>query len=100
MKGLYKLHIDCGRQGDLEGLFICDTQELEQLVKSEYEVYYGEVLGKHSEIIGRLEERDYTLVSTDENVIKVIEDNELENGSNPFHYIDEDDYEEFLTNNN
>ena len=99
MKALYKLHFDCGRQGELNGLFICDTEKLEQLVKSEYEVYFGEALGKHSEVYGKIEECDYTLVSTDDNVIKVIEENNLENGYNPFDYIDAEEYQEYLNEN-
>lgn len=86
MKGLYKLNFDCGRSGSLEGLFIADTEDVKFLIEKGWEVYFGEVLGKHSEVCGPIEEVDIKLVSTDEAVIKVITDNELENGHNPFHY--------------
>ena len=89
MKGLYKFHFDCGRMGELVGLFTQEVSEMDKLVNSKQEVYFGEVLGKHSEVYGEIGEDDYTLVTTDENVIKVVEDYGLENGYNPFDFIDE-----------
>lgn len=86
MKAVFKLHFDCGRSGELTGLFIAEKEQVEWLKQSKLEVYFGEVLGKHSEVFGPLDESDITLVSEDESVVKVIEDNDLENGFNPFHY--------------
>jgi len=95
MKAVYKLHFDCGRMGELNGLFISDTDKVRELIESGADVYFGEVLGKHSEVCGPIEESDISLVSTDENVIKVIEEHGLENGYNPFDYIEQDeDYED------
>lgn len=85
-KGLYKLNFNCGRSGSLEGLFVANIADVDFLIEKGWEVYFGEVLGKHSEVCGPIEEVDIKLVSTDEAVIKVITDNELENGHNPFHY--------------
>lgn len=90
MKAVYKLHFDCGRMGELNGLFVADTEKVRELIESGEEVYFGEVLGKHSEVCGPIEESDISLVSTDENVIKVIEEHDLENGYNPFDYIEQD----------
>lgn len=87
MLGLYKLHVDCGRQGTLTGLFIADTVEVDNLITSEKEIYFGEVLGKHSEVYGALEEKDVTLVSTEVSVIDMVTKYNLENGYNPFDYI-------------
>ena len=50
---LYKYHEDCGRAGDLYGVFIVDERGkacLEALMESEREVDFGSVLGKHSEV--------------------------------------------------
>lgn len=69
--------------GELKGLFIAEKEQLKWLVDSQLEVYYGEVLGKHSEIYGPLEEVDYSLVSDDISVIKVIQEHDLETGFNP-----------------
>ena len=90
MKGLYKFNFDCGRMGSLEGIFIEDTDKVKDLVLSGDEVYFGEVLGKHSEIYGQVEDGDVTLVTTDSKVIEVIEEHNLESGINPFDYIEED----------
>lgn len=91
MKGLYKLHFDCGRSGELNGLFIADIDEMKKLVQNATEVYFGEVLGKHSEVMGPIEECDYTFITADENVIEIVEQYGLENGFNPFDYIEEED---------
>lgn len=52
MKALFKMDFDCGRMGNLEGVFIADTEDVEYLVNNKISVYFGEVLGKHSEISG------------------------------------------------
>lgn len=90
MKGLYKLHIDCGRQGEVDGLFISDMEDMHLLVTSGTTVYFGEILGKHSEVYGELKEKDYTFVTNDKDVINLVESYDLESGYNPFDYLDED----------
>lgn len=54
MKRLYKFYWDCGRQGDVEGLFFADEETVNKSIGSQ--VYFGEILGKHSEVYGTLEE--------------------------------------------
>jgi hypothetical protein len=56
MKYLYKFYWDCGRSGELEGLFVATEEEVKAAIGSE--VYFGEVLGKHSEVYGTLDEGD------------------------------------------
>ena len=46
MKGLYEFYWECGRQGDLTGVFIADSESVAALLDKE--IYFGEVLGKHS----------------------------------------------------
>lgn len=87
MKGLYKFEKDCGRMGKLEGLFIAEVDKVDELIESEVEVHFGEALGKHSDVSVIMSDDNLTLVTTEENVIKVIEDYNLENGYNPFNYI-------------
>lgn len=71
-KLLVQFYWDCGRLGDLEGLFITTEDEL----KSWYgrESYFGEVLGKHSEIDGAIDEGDFTIKSDDQEFIDKIEE--------------------------
>lgn len=91
MKALYKLHIDCGRMGDLDGVFITDTEKMKELVSSGKHVYFGEVLGKHSDIYCPIKEEDYTFITTNDKVIEIVEQYGLENGFNPFDYLEEED---------
>lgn len=89
MKAIYKFHYDCGRQGSLDGIFIADKEKVKKLVDSKQEVYFGEALGKHSEICGSIKEKDLTFVTDDKNIINIFEKFDLVTGYNPFDYIDE-----------
>lgn len=85
-KAIFRLHIDCGRQGDLEGVFISTQAMVDKLIESKTEVYWGEVLGKHSEVYGAVEKDEIEFLTDNEEAIKVIEDYGLETGYNPFDY--------------
>jgi hypothetical protein len=67
MRGLYKFHWDCGRQGDLRGLFTAEANEVEGVIGKE--VYFGKVLGKHSEIYGTVEPGEITLLTDDQSFV-------------------------------
>lgn len=86
MKAVYKMHVDCGRMGELEGVFVATKKQVEKLLSSGVEVYFGEVLGKHSEIYGSIEKKEIKLISDEQNVVDVIEKHELQSGYNPFEY--------------
>lgn len=88
------MEFDCGRMGVLSGIFIADTEAMNELIKSEKEVYFGEVLGKHSEVNGPIEDCDVELVTTDEKVIAIFEEHDLSSGFNPFDYIDDEEEDE------
>lgn len=89
MLKLYKFYWDCGRMGDVEGLFIADDEYVKaQIGKT---VYFGEILGKHSEVYGTLDEDDLQVLSDDkefiEKIISIFGDN-LPIGYNPLSYIE------------
>ena len=63
MKKLFSFYWDCGRHGDVEGLFIATQKEVDDAIGKG--VYFGEILGKHSEIYGTLDEQDIKMVSED-----------------------------------
>lgn len=86
MKALYKMNIDFGRMGELSGVFISTTEEVEELLADTRQIYFGEVLGKHSEVIFKVESKHLHLISTDPTVIDIVETHELENGYNPLNY--------------
>ena len=85
-KGIYRLNAEFGRMGDLTGIFIANKEHVKILIEYGIEVYWGEVLGKHSEVYGSLDESELTLVSDNPEAIKIIEELRLENGYNPFDY--------------
>ena len=48
MKKIYEFYEDFGRMGDLSSIFVVDSETVEKVMDKE--IYFGEVLGKHSEI--------------------------------------------------
>lgn len=81
---LWKFHWDYGRSGDVRGLFKATQEEIDKAIGNE--VYFGEILGKHSEVYGVLEECDLTLVSDNPVEVNVAS----ESGYNPLEYIQYD----------
>ena len=78
---LWSFYWDWGRQGDVEGLFKATKEEVEKAIGKE--VYFGEILGKHSEVYGTLEEGEIKLIS--DNPMEVM--NATESGYNPLNYV-------------
>lgn len=83
-KGIYKFSTEYGRSGSLEGVFIATKQRVNKLISSKIEVYFGEVLGKHSEVFGAIEKKDIKLITDDSQALAIVEKYELTNGHNPF----------------
>ena len=80
-----------GRMGDVEGLFVTTKEKIEKSLGKE--VYFGEILGKHSEIFGTLKKEDFTVKSDDPAFIdKLVEiiGAETISGYNPFDYLEEE----------
>lgn len=92
MKGLYKFFWNCGRMGDLEGVFVAEEKDVENLIGKH--IYFGEVLGKHSEICGELESNDIVLLTDDSKVVELFERHVGTVGYNPFDYYYPEDVEE------
>lgn len=94
MSNLYSFYWDVRRMGSVEGLFICDPETLE----SHYgkSVYFGEILGKHSDIYGTLDREDIKLVSDDQDKVAWLEGllGETVSGYNPLDYIEEQEEDE------
>lgn len=95
--GVYKFFWDCGRGGDLNGVFVAEKREIDRLMGQE--IYFGEVLGKHSEVSGSIDDCDITLITTDQKVVKIFQKDIGTVGHNPLDYLCEerwwfDSYEE------
>jgi hypothetical protein len=85
-KAIYRFNADCGRSGNLEGVFIATKQQVNKLISSKIEVYFGEVLGKHSEIFGVIAKKEIIFLTDDIQAVEVVEKYDLTNGFNPFNY--------------
>lgn len=86
-KYLWRFYWDFGRSGSLYGLFVATETEVEEMIGKE--VYFGEVLGKHSEVYGTLESGDFSKLDISpeavEEVSKVL--GKTWSGFNPKEYI-------------
>jgi methyl coenzyme M reductase gamma subunit len=90
MQVLVKFYWDCGRNGDLSGVFIAEKDKVESIIGKD--VYFGEVLGKHSDICGTIEEKDIKTLSEDQDFIKKcleIFGTKNISGYNPLDYMEE-----------
>jgi hypothetical protein len=88
MKGIYRFHWDCGR-GELHGIHVADDSEVAKIVGKE--AYFGEVLGKHSEIFGDVEADELELVTDDPGAVAVFEKHGMATGYWPGDYMEFDD---------
>lgn len=88
-RALYKLDYDYGRLGIISGLFVAYEHEIARLFATT--IYFGEILGKHSDIILDLKPEDITVVSTNqlviEELLKVADDSGTICGYNPFDFL-------------
>jgi len=85
MKKLYRFYWDCGRQGDVRGIFVANEADVQGAVGRR--VNFGEILGKHSEIAGILDMKDLEVITDDPNFIAWFEHYKCETGYNPMEYL-------------
>ena len=67
---LYQFFQDFGRSGVLEGVFIARDEDIKKIMGKE--IYFGEVLGKHSEVIVNICETNLECVSDDRELVDMI----------------------------
>jgi hypothetical protein len=93
MERMYKFHWD-GGYGDLEGLFIADESEVNKIIGKS--IYFGDVLGKYSDVHGYLREKDFKIIDINEQTIRMFKKLVGTNicGHNPLDYIEDMDEEE------
>lgn len=90
-KGAFHFYQNFGRQGYLDGVFVADHQDV--LNAYGRQVYFGEVLGKHSEIYCELTEDNLRLITNEPSDVEVFERYDVNVGYNPLDYLDEDNDE-------
>jgi len=87
MKAIYKFKLNYGRSGDLHGSFVADTEDVKKLIDSKIDIYFGsDILGKHSEVNGTVEEHELTLITDDPDLVEKFEYHNMSVGFNPFDY--------------
>ena len=104
MRKLYKFYLDCGRMGYLDGLFVATEEDIKMIIGKD--IYFGEVLGKHSDVIITLKKEDLTIKSDDQIFInKLVEiiDDTIISGYSPLEYYhrerdNDESYKDYLTN--
>ena len=85
-KAIYRLSIDCGRMGEIGGIFVAEKKAVQKAIGQE--VYFGEVLGKHSEICGTLLSKEVEEVTDNKEAVEIFEKYKLANGYNPLDYLE------------
>ncbi|QIW87824.1 hypothetical protein Ab1vBOLIVR5_gp176 [Agrobacterium phage OLIVR5] len=90
-RGIYRFSWDCGRNGDIDGIFSAEENEVKEAIGKN--VNFGEALGKHSEVYGVIEEGEIVLVTDDVDAVKIFDTYDFSSGYNPLFYIRSDEEE-------
>lgn len=69
-KYLWEFNLDCGRMGYLEGLFVATENEINKIIGKK--VYFGEVLGKNSEIYEEIKKNDFKKIDLDSEIVEKV----------------------------
>lgn len=72
MKVLALYRLDCGRMGEIVSLFVTTEAELKEAYGKQ--LYFGEVLGKHSEIEAEFSPKDIKMITDDQAFITAYQD--------------------------
>lgn len=93
LKNLYSFYWDCGRSGNINGLFIATASEVEGIQGKQ--IYFGEVLGNQTRVYGDIDEGDIKLVSNDQEKVSWLENllGKSISGYNPFDYYEKGEEE-------
>ena len=88
MRTLYYFEADFGRMGTIDGIFVADDKKVKGAIGKT--AYFGEILGKHSDIAKKLEEKDFLVATTDQNFISYFVKifGKHATGYNPLDYVD------------
>lgn len=73
------------RGGSVESIFVATQEQIDSIIGKR--VYFGEILGKHSEVIGDLESCEFEVLSEDQDFIEKFEKIIGDTGHNPISYL-------------
>ena len=85
---VYKFHADLGRMGDLHGVFVATSDQIQKALGRD--AYFGEVLGKHSDINVPLKGDMFKVLTDDVDFVSKFIRYQCESGFNPLHYLDDE----------
>lgn len=92
-KKIYKFKWSCGRMGSLSSVFVATQAEVDEVMGKE--VYFGEVLGKHSEIYGTIKPGEIVEIPSTLEIVEFFEKHLGGSfGHNPLEYYADRQYEE------
>jgi len=83
--GVYIFYKNFGRSGSLHGLFMADGSEVSSSFGKT--AYFGEVLGKHSDVCCKLSEGDIELITEEPSEVSMFDNLNVCFGYNPLEYI-------------
>lgn len=87
---IYKFFWDCNRQGSVSGVFLAEPKTVAEAIGKQ--VYFGEILGKHSEVSGTLDAEDVKALDVPDEFVKEFEKHFPDGfGYNPLDYMAEDE---------
>lgn len=85
-KYIWKMHIDCGRQGNLESTFIATSSDVNSLVGKS--CVFSEPFGKYSEVSDTFDADHFTRIKCSDDVVAIVESlGILPTGLYPFDYV-------------
>lgn len=86
-KAVYRFSKYFRRSGTLSGVFISTKEQVRRLIDTNITVYFGEVLGKHSDIFSEINQEDILLISDDPEIVSMLEKHpDIIQGINPLTY--------------
>jgi hypothetical protein len=94
MRYLWSFYWNCGRNGSVTSLFVATEEEVNAAIGKD--IYFGEILGKHSEVYGTLEANDVAKLDLDSETVEKVTTllGKTWSGYNPLEYLSEEDDDE------
>lgn len=75
------------RSGTLSGVFVEDKERMQHAINTKVDLYFYDMLGKHSEYVVPLEESQVKMISDERHVIDLVSREGLAHGVNPLDYV-------------
>ena len=94
MMSLWKFDVNYFRHGHIFGLFIAEESKVLQAIHSGQTVYFGEILGKYSEITYDFRDHDFVKILLSQETLQELCDAFQSTdlvGINPLNYIGEEE---------